>query len=107
VHEGTTDSDGYVTVPIVAKDEKLTLHVWDGDHEETYELALGSVDPADEMMGVQHRLMNLGYDVESEMGEPGELTQSAIADFQRTAGLPETGELDDVTRRRLMAVHGS
>jgi hypothetical protein len=106
-YEDVTDSNGYLTVPIAATDEKMTLHVGDSGQEEVYELALGNVDPVDEMKGVKDRLRNLGYQVESELDEAEDLLHDAIVDFQRTAGLPESGEIDEETRKRLVAVHGS
>jgi hypothetical protein len=107
-YEDKTDADGYLTVPVSPTAEKLTLHVWNSGQEEVYELSLGNVEPVDEMKGVKDRLANLGYGVESEL-EDGEADalHAAISDFQRAAGLPESGELDPATRERLKAAHGS
>lgn len=71
-----------------------------------YELQLGRLDPADDADGVQQRLVNLGYEIESVgLGEE-ESRRAALASFQKASGLPVTGELDEPTRSKLGDAHG-
>ena len=103
---GATDGTGMleVKIPPNAKAGTLTVHGAYGD--EIYRLALGHVDPADEVTGAQARLNNLGYSAGPVDGDLGPLTASAISDFQRHHKLKKvSGELDDETAALLAAEH--
>jgi hypothetical protein len=74
---------------------------------EQYEIWLGSVDPADEIVGIQERLINLGYDLVKPNGALDEPTQSALRHLQKQRNLDVTETMDDATRRELEKLHGS
>ncbi len=46
---------------------------------------------------IQRALKNAGYDPGPIDGKMGKLTRGAIKEFQKDNGLPETGEVDEVT----------
>src|SRR5262249_50989292 len=63
-HEGTTTSESIVELDIDPEPTTGTLTVWmgsDPEKELVWNLNLGSLDPIDEMTGVQARLTNLGF----------------------------------------------
>ncbi|HLP70833.1 MAG TPA: peptidoglycan-binding protein, partial [Rhizobium sp.] len=55
---------------------------------------------------VQQALNNLGFAAGEADGQAGSRTRKAIADFQRSAGLPATGVIDTALVRRLFASWG-
>ncbi|ABF92277.1 hypothetical protein MXAN_3249 [Myxococcus xanthus DK 1622] len=59
---------------------------------------------SDALRAAQERLHNLGYAIEGERGSPGASTKSAVRAFQRRHGLPETGQLADISRE-LIRLH--
>lgn len=58
---------------------------------------LGSFD-SDALRAAQERLHNLGFAADGERGAPGPRTRAAVRAFQRSHGLPETGQLADIQR---------
>ena len=84
-----------------------TLTVGEGDNQTVYSLRLGQMDPISQLSGVQRRLVNLGFDCGRIDGQMTPATAAAIRAFQRRAGLPETGKLDQATRDNLLREHGS
>jgi len=95
--EGTTDAKGFLKESIPPDATEATLSV--GDIE--YELELGTIDPLDEVAGVQERLQNLGF-YEGPLDDVmGPQTAGAVATFQEAVGLRPTGMLDGVTRQKL------
>lgn len=110
--EGTLPDDGMLDVELPADVTSATLRVWlhpkdeDGDEEGdlVYPLAIGHLDPDDELSGVQGRLVSLGYRVPTS-GELDEPTRSALESFQRKHGLEITGEPDGPTRDKLTELH--
>jgi hypothetical protein len=104
VSQGTTNGDGWVEVSIAPKAQSAKLTIGEGDREEEYDLALGHLDPVEELTGVQARLSNLGFPCHST-GALDEPTRDALRRFQRQQGMEPTGELDDVTRSRLHGNH--
>ncbi|MET1023123.1 MAG: peptidoglycan-binding protein [Pseudoxanthomonas sp.] len=103
VINGTTDDQGRIDQPIPGQVGSAQLSL--GGGRETHTLAVGLLDPVDQVSGVQHRLKNLGFDCKGELGEIGEATRQALLRFQRANALEETGEADDATRARLNALH--
>ncbi|WP_253817237.1 peptidoglycan-binding domain-containing protein [Myxococcus xanthus] len=59
---------------------------------------------SDALRAAQERLHNLGYAIAGERGSPGASTKSAVRAFQRRHGLPETGQLADISRE-LIRLH--
>jgi hypothetical protein len=106
ISSGKSDGDGYITIPVPPNARQLKLKVTEGTKTDEYTLPLGSIDPIDELSGVQQRLTNLGYSCGSERGTVGELTRAAIRAFQKETNLNVTGVLDDATRQKLKQMHG-
>jgi len=104
---GQSDGDGYITLNVRPNSRQLKLKVSEGAKTDEYTLPLGSIDPIEELSGVQQRLTNLGYPCGSEVGIPGEVTKTALRAFQKEMDLPDTGELDDATRAKLKEIHGT
>ena len=109
--EGTTDSDGNLEADIPADAAEGELTAWlaaKGDRSgpsHTWRLQLGSLDPDDEISGVQGRLINLGYPIDRADGTMGPATRKALMEFQARNRLPITGRIDDQTRRELKRQH--
>jgi peptidoglycan hydrolase-like protein with peptidoglycan-binding domain len=68
------------------------------------DVMLGSLDPAEELTGVQMRLSNLGFDCSVD-GQASEALARAVSAFQSQFGLPVTGDADPATRAKLGEVH--
>ena len=103
---GTSDWDGYITIVAPPDARQLKLKVTEGPKIDEYTLPLGSIDPIEELSGIQHRLTNLGYSCGSEQGTLGENTRSSLRAFQKEMNLNVTGEADDATREKLKQLHG-
>lgn len=101
--EGKTDSEGWLKQSISpnAKTAKLTLP--DGTE---FELKLGTLDPVDEITGLQGRLQALGLYEGALDGQMSEETKKALKIFQLTNDLEVTGEADDKTRKALIEMTG-
>jgi hypothetical protein len=103
---GVTAGDGSIEQSIhpEAEEARLTLHE---EHESTYLLPLGHLDPISEVSGVQMRLRNLNHYNGEIDGTVNEKTELALQEFQRHCGLESTGNLDEPTRKKLEEAHGS
>lgn len=103
-HEGSTDGEGVVEVPISPRAVRATLRVHATPDPLVYELTLGALDPGDEITGLQQRLRNLGYSVPTEeLGALLEQTRAALRRFQVDHHLEPTGEPDEATQSALLA----
>jgi hypothetical protein len=69
-------------------------------------LGCGRIDPIDTITGFQTRLNNLGFGAGPVDGELGPRTRDAIQRFQTSAGIEETGEMDDQTGQKLIQAYG-
>jgi N-acetylmuramoyl-L-alanine amidase len=107
ISSGRSDGEGYITLNVPPNASELKLKVTEGSKIDEYTLPLGSVDPIEELSGVQQRLTNLGYSCASEQGTLGELTRASIRSFQKEMNLRVSGDLDDATRQKLKEIHGS
>jgi hypothetical protein len=68
---------------------------------------VGDLDPLAEDSGARMRLSNLGHGAAREGDRCQEETRAwGLRMFQRAAGLPETGEIDEATRAELGRGHG-
>ena len=105
--DGVTDSEGRIEAWISPMAQSVSLKVQGQDEEEVYELSLGHLDPITEINGVRQRLINLGFSCDDEGDQIGESTRAAVRAFQLKFDLPETGELDQATRDRLLEKHGA
>ena len=75
-------------------------------------LGVGHMDPIETEEGIKKRLAHLGYytllgdDLES--AEDGaQRYAGAVAAFQKSLGLGETGAIDDDTKNALLMAHGT
>lgn len=96
--EGTTDGEGKIEHFMPSEASTATLILRDG--RETYPLRVGYLDPLDEIVGIQQRLNNLGFNC-SESGELDEETKSALRKFQAENKLEESGEIDGATKAKM------
>ena len=100
---GKTDASGLLEVRISPLATSGRLRMPD-DHLEC-QLALGHLDPATELVGIQQRLQNLGFLQGEPDGEMNDETSAALAEFQSSVDLPATGDLDEATRDKLLLMH--
>jgi hypothetical protein len=77
--------------PQDACEGKLTVMLEEGISK-TWTLQIGSMDPIEEISGIQARLGNLGFYEGSPDGAMNDQTRSAIWAFQARQGLAPTGE---------------
>lgn len=103
VIHGTTDGDGRIDQPIPGETASATLML--DAARETYSIAVGRLDPIDQLAGVQQRLTNLGFDCNDELGELGDATRNALKRFQAANGLDATGDPDGATKAKLRELH--
>jgi hypothetical protein len=107
VSYGTTSAEGVLKkfISPQAQDGELVI----GPDEFRVQLVFGHLDPVMELIGVQKRLNNLGYDCGVPDGTLNEQTRDALLRFQHHFGLPVTGTLtdtmDDPTRQKLRELH--
>lgn len=99
--EGKTDGEGNLEhfIPSAAKSAKLILR---GGKEE-YPVKVGYLDPIEELVGIQQRLNNLGYNC-SENSKLDEKTKTALKKFQADNKLDANGELDGATKSKLQSL---
>jgi N-acetylmuramoyl-L-alanine amidase len=108
---GATSSEGFLRcrMPSEAKHAKLTLAAGESEQqpEREYELNFGTLEPVAHLRGVQQRLRNLGFFHGPPDGTTDPRTRKAIEAYQKSRGLPRTGEPDEATQRKLQQEHGS
>lgn len=100
-HEGKTDGEGVLKIPIPPKARQIEIEI--GGEKHVFDL--GHVDPITEITGIQNRLTNLGYGKVEPTGELDDATIAALLKFQRDVGFEETGRIDDRTRDELLELH--
>jgi hypothetical protein len=105
--QGALPADGNLSEIIAANAKNATLTLRPpGMPEEVYNFQLGYMNPHDDAGGIQGRLKNLGHyngEINSNIDDE---TIEAIKKFQKQAGLPETGDVDDATHSALAELHG-
>jgi N-acetylmuramoyl-L-alanine amidase len=105
---GTTDGSGMVDQPVPAHATAGELVVWPGDDPKAtcrFKLALGALDPPEELTGAQARLANLGFAHAPGSGALDAPTRAALRAFQQAHGLEVSGALDAATSAKLRALH--
>jgi hypothetical protein len=103
-----TTADGKINVVIVPSDTKGKLLVY-GDGtvtDQTFEFRLGTLNPYNEVQGVQQRFRNLGSRRIEVNNQNNESTTTAVRGFQRGSGKAATGAAADV-QTDLRNQHGS
>ena len=112
VFAGSTDGDGLLEQEVGATDTTGQLVVWKPSPDDglprgiTWTLEIGSLDPVEEISGVQARLNNLGYDSGPVDGIQGPITTAAVKAFQEENNLKVDGIVGPRTRGKLKEVHG-
>ncbi len=102
VSTATTDADGLLKLKVPVHVQTATIDV---DNPPFHAVTqIGHMDPPDTTSGVRMRLRNLQF--LHDYNAPDEYFGGALAAFQRTNELPPSGELDDATRKALVAAHG-
>ena len=109
IKTGTLGSDGSLEekIPPSLMSARLTIHTGASSTSVSYvwTIALGTLQPADTVSGVQARLSNLGYPCGSVDGIAGPRTAAAVRRFQAASKLPVTGDVDTSTRDTLRLAH--
>ncbi len=105
--EGITGADGLIEHPVAPDADKAELLVWLEDEGPPYpwSLAVGHLDPVEDVSGVQARLNNLGFSCGRVDGVLGPKTRAALRAFQASSGLEVTGENSSATEARLRHAH--
>lgn len=100
---GTTSDQGDIEEPIVPNAAFATLRL--EGMLDVFDLPLGALAPVKELVGVQQRLRNLGFNPGPADGAMGDRTRRALKDFQASVGLEPTGDADDATQVKLASEH--
>lgn len=109
---GTTDGSAPIVHPISASARSATLTLWPSsmsdktpDKGMRIPVAIGALDPIDEIAGVQGRLRNLGFYDGPLDNRLEDLTREGIRAFERYLGREETGEPTASLRAALVQHH--
>jgi hypothetical protein len=101
---GYTDPDGWLDEQIPASEPTGTLILKNGEEQHT--LGMGTIDPIEEITGIQGRLQNLAYLDDNITGVWDEATADAVGVLQRKNNLPPTGKMDADTVSQLKKEYG-
>ena len=94
VARATTDAEGWLEHPIDPQARKASVYLTNGD---VFEFQLGHLSPPRTTIGLQQRLLNLGfYEGPIDGASSDELTMAIVA-FQESEGLPLNGIPDAQT----------
>lgn len=104
-HEGQLDSEGWLRAPIPPELGRLTLFLGEDGEVDEIDLLVGHLDPLDEPTGIHDRLRNLGYYDGPSSTEITADLRAAIRWFQKDAGLPLSGDVDEALRDALRERH--
>jgi len=100
-----TDGTGAIKCEITTDAESATLTI----EGQTFELKIGHLEPLTTTKGVQARLQNLNYHIETISGTAGagSLTEVAIKAFQKNYTLADpAGVVGNATKSKLKDVYG-
>ncbi len=117
IFQGKTDGTGLVEHQIDPAIQQGKLTVWlnreatEGEaavlEEVVIPLAIGHLEPAETVGGVQARLNNLGFTCGNVTGAWNKETQDAMQRFQQKHGLPITRQPTVALQEKLRQLHGS
>jgi N-acetylmuramoyl-L-alanine amidase len=99
-----TDSQGMIEYPIPVDAENGRVKVPSQNLE--FDLRIGHLDPIGETPGQRARLNNLGY-FAGYSEEDTRHIKWAVEEFQCENGIRPTGECDEPTQEKLLAVYGT
>lgn len=102
-YEGVTNGQGILETHLPANAQTAELFM--GEDEQPLLIQFGHMDPIEELVGVQKRLNNLGFDCGEPTGQMNSETRDALKAFQHRFGLKESGEADAATVDKLRAMH--
>ena len=106
-YKGNTDGDGILQLFVPPDATAATLEVTRDSLTLRYDIALGHLDPADSIRGIQGRLQNLGYYTGPLDGQLSTAFRDALRRFQKAKDLKVTGDADDATKDKLKDLHGT
>jgi len=105
--QGKSKGDGTITEPVPPSIAEVVLTLNAGTPEEEIDRCqMRALNPADDVAGAQARLLNLGVYAGEVTGLLDEPTRAALCSFQFSAGLAETGAIDEATAAALVKRHG-
>ena len=102
-YTGNTDGDGAMSQEVPVPESSVDGQVACAGYQ--YPIHVGHLDPIDAISGVKRRLANLGLDCGSTDDSSTPEFQDALKEFQQSAGLQPTGEVDQSTRDKLKEKH--
>jgi N-acetylmuramoyl-L-alanine amidase len=109
VHQVVSGGDGKIEKDIPVNAQSAELVVKDGDtplQNVTLQVAIGHLDPVEEVSGQKSRLNNLGYFLGSVGGDDAAKFKSAVEEFQCDNGLTVDGDCGPQTQAKLKQIHG-
>ena len=96
--EGTTDDKGYVLLDVPSDCETAEIKFWPDDEDKDYYnnflVQIDQLKPADDPIGLQQRLSNMGVLKGNIDGDIGPITQTNIKELQYNKDLDLSGESD-------------
>ncbi|HXS93982.1 MAG TPA: peptidoglycan-binding protein [Candidatus Limnocylindrales bacterium] len=105
MQSGKTDDDGVLVISIPPSAKKGHLVVETTPEPTSYDLDLGALPPGDSISGVKARLNNLGFDCGPVDDSVTDQFKAAVSAFQASQGIKVTGEADDATKQKVLALH--
>ena len=109
--EHTTDAEGTVAVEAPVHVREVVVRFVESGMR--LAVGIGDLDPPDTASGARMRLTSLGFGGAKEKGADGHVghdadsLSGAVSAFQAAHALPVTGKLDEATRAKIVAEHGS
>ena len=96
---GSLEANGTMQIELIPGTRKVSVNLFLDPAAEpfaTYELAIGHLDPSDEISGIQARLANLGYYSGPINGELDETTRRGISEFRMEILGDNLSEVDHI-----------
>jgi hypothetical protein len=106
---GRTGAEGLVENLVPASEMRGRLTVWLDDSKTSFlvwNLELGTLEPHDEIRGMQARLNNLGFPCGKVDGLVGPKTRAAVQAFKKKNGIGDNDTIDDATQNKIRDVYG-